>query len=145
MSREKRDLTLADAWLRPKSTVMDWTISTLVPIVTLALAGGVLPIFLSGRFPDTLNGLAKALALAAAALIVLGAILFAALYSDAGISFATLAERPVDSVRHFLGLGLKAALIWGPILLLVGFGLAQGVERRKGERMAARDPDGNDG
>ena len=124
---------------------MDWTIATVVPMLTLALAGGFLPGMLAGRFPDTLHGLAQALALSAAILILFGAVLFLALYSDAGLSIDTLAERPLDSLRHFLGLGLKAALVWGPILVLVGFGLAQGVERRKGERLAARDPGDDDG
>ncbi|MDU8943523.1 hypothetical protein [Ovoidimarina sediminis] len=124
---------------------MDWTVSTVIPILTLGLAGGVLPVMLARRFPDTLHGLAQALTLSAAGLVLLGAVLFVAIYSDAGIGLSALAARPGDSLRHFLALGLKAALVWAPILVLVGIGLAQGVERRKGERIAARDPDGEDG
>ncbi len=123
---------------------MEWTIATTLPILTLGLAGAVLPIALARRFPDTLHGLAQALALSIVLLVLLGSVLFVALYSDAGLSLSRLAERPGQSIRHFVTLGLQAALIWGPILALTAIALGQGTERRRGERMAARDPDPDD-
>ncbi len=122
-------------------TGMDWTLATLLPLVTLGALGAIVPIALAPRFPDTQPGLARAIALSVVLLVLSGTILFVMLYSEAGMSPGQLAQRPTDSLRHFLALGLKSALVWGPVTALTALVLAQGVERRRGERMAARDRD----
>ena len=42
-------------------------------------------------------------------------------------------QAPLASAWFFLRLSGFAALIWGPLLALAWFGMAQGVEKRKGE------------
>lgn len=120
---------------------MDWTFATLLPIVTLGALGAVVPILFARRFPDTLGGLGRALALSVTLMVILGSGLFILMYRDGGADLAGLAAAPVPALRHFLGLGLKAAVIWAPVMALTAICLAQGIERRRGERMAARDPE----
>ena len=120
---------------------MDWTLSAILPILTLGALGAVLPVVVARRFPDTLAGLAWAMVLSAGLMVLAGTSLWVLLYRDAGLPLTELAEDPVGAIRHFAGLGFKAGLIWGPIMALVGLGLAQGIEARRGRRMAARDPD----
>ena len=120
---------------------MDFTISTLLPMITLGALGAVLPIALAARFPDTQAGLARALALSVGGLVLAGMILFVLLYRDQGVGLAALAEAPGAALWHFAGLGAKSALVWGPVTALTALVLAQGVERRRGERIAARDRD----
>ncbi len=120
---------------------MEFTVSTLLPMMTLGALGAVVPIALAGRFDDTLAGLGRALAVSVLALVVAGSVLFVLLYGDQGVGIADLMARPGAAVRHFVLLGLKSALVWGPVTALAALVLAQGVERRRGERMAARDQD----
>ena len=120
---------------------MDLTVSALLPLVTLGTLGAVIPAALAPRFPDTLAGLARALLLSVVLLIGAGSLLFILLYRDQGMDLAALASDTGAALWHFSGLGLKSALVWGPVTALTALVLAQGVERRKGERMAARDPD----
>ena len=88
--------------------------------------------------PDSHGGLLIALCLSALGLILAGGGLFFWLYaSDLGVEATTT----MGAARHFAGLGLRVALVWGPVLALSALVLAMGVERRRGERMAARDTD----
>ncbi len=121
--------------------VMDFAIATLLPMITLGALGAVVPIALAGRFEDTLGGLWRALAVSVAVLILAGSVLFVLLYGDEGVEVSALGSHPGAAIRHFAALGLKSALVWGPVMALTALVLAQGVERRRGERMAARDQD----
>lgn len=120
---------------------MEFAVSTLLPMITLGALGAVVPIALAGRFEDSLAGLGRALALSGAILILAGSVLFVLLYGDRGAQVSAYAARPGAVLRHFAGLGLKSVLVWGPVMALTALVLAQGVERRRGERMAARDRD----
>ena len=119
---------------------MDWAISTLLPLLTLGALGAAVPIALARRFPDTLAGLARAMALSVLVLVFVGAALFIVLYGDEGVPPSAAAAKP-GALAHFLGLGLKSALVWGPVAALTGIGLGQGVEARRARRLAARDGD----
>ncbi|MGR3495350.1 hypothetical protein [Citreimonas sp.] len=70
--------------------------------------------------PETPAGLALQASISAAALTLLSAAAFAALYAagDAPLT-ALLDADPRGGFAHFLGLGLKSALIWAPPMLLV--------------------------
>ena len=129
------------ARLIPHMTGMDWTLATLLPLITLGALGAVVPMWMARRFEDSLPGLARALAASVGVLVILGSLLFVLLYRDAGADLAAFAARPVETARHFLGLGLKAALVWGPVTALTAIALGQAVEARRGRRMAARDDD----
>lgn len=120
---------------------MDWTLATVLPLATLGALGWFVPAVLARRFEDSLPGLARALALSVVVLVLAGAALFLSLYSERGLAIGSLADAPTDALRHFLGLGLKASLVWGPVTVLTAIALGQGVERRRGARLAARDPD----
>ncbi|MEM0949877.1 MAG: hypothetical protein AAGK37_20940 [Pseudomonadota bacterium] len=115
--------------------------STLLPILTLGALGAVVPIGLAGRFKDTLWGLVRALAVSVVVLVLSGSVLFVLIYGDQGVGLDALAASPGPALLHFGALGLKSALVWGPVTALAGLVLAQGVERRRGARMAARDQD----
>ena len=106
----------------------------------LALLGGlavVLPMLLVARATRSQRAVAIAILLAALLLLVAGAVVFAVIYAASGVSvWAALAEAPLATVWFLLGQSLVAAVVWGPVLALVWFGMAQGVERRKGEDVA---------
>ncbi|MEL6168296.1 MAG: hypothetical protein AAFR35_06370 [Pseudomonadota bacterium] len=120
---------------------MPWILSTAAPAVLLALLGWLLPWALQRYRADTLSSLLQSLAASAFILVLVGTTLFAWLYSDAGLDPETL----IAGRNHLLHLGLAASLLWGPVLLLTGFVLATGIERRKGEAMVRRRDDGASG
>ena len=70
-------------------------------------------------------------------LLVVGALVFMGLYGWRGVGvWAALGVAPVATGWFFLRLSGFAAMLWGPVLALVWLGLAQGVEKRKGEDVA---------
>lgn len=107
----------------------------------LALAGAVVPILMARLFEDTLHGLAQALAASCVVLVLAGALLFVAVYAEAGLDVRRLAERPAESLRLFLWQGLRAAIVWVPILLLTAISLGRGVEARRTAKMVRRGKD----
>jgi hypothetical protein len=111
---------------------------TILSILTLGALGAVLPWWLMRFQPDTQRGLVVALALSVVLLTFIGAGLFIWLYAGDVAPSALLSPA---ALLHFWTLGVRAALIWLPVLGLTALALAQGIERRRGERMAARDPD----
>ena len=118
---------------------LDWT--TILPLICLGAGGAIVPWLLMRIFPDTQHGLLQALAVSVVVLILAGTLIFVALYAEAGLDVARLAEAPWESLRHFIRLGLLAMIIWVPILLLAAFSFARGIEARRSQQMAARDRD----
>ena len=118
---------------------MDWTLATVLPILALAALGALIPVALMRWLPDTQAGLGVALALSVVILTAAGTGLFALLYAARGIGTGILTTGA--AARHLLALGLRAGLVWAPILALAALVLAQGIERRRGRRLAARDVD----
>ncbi|SDY49816.1 hypothetical protein SAMN05444340_10953 [Citreimonas salinaria] len=83
--------------------------------LAVAVARGV-----EALVPETPAGLALQAALSAVALTLLSAAAFAGLYAAGDAPLSTLlGADPRGGVMHFLGLGLKSALIWAPPMLLV--------------------------
>ncbi len=113
--------------------------NTGLPLTLLLLGTLLLPRLFAG--PATLSQARLALAVlaTAAALVVLGAVIFALVYMLGGVSLAgPFSVDPAGMIGFFLGRSLGAALFWGPILVLVWFVRATGVERRKGQEIARR-------
>jgi len=111
---------------------------TIIAIGVLACLGWAVPTVLMRLLPDSLRGLAIALLIAVPVLSLAGGGFFFWTYADK-VGLAGVANR--GAAMHFWHLGVRAALIWGPVLALTALGLGTGIERRRGERMAARDPD----
>lgn len=114
------------------------TLSTILPILVLGALGFAVPVVVMRFMPDTLRGLAVGVMLSVVLLTLFGSALFVWLYAE-GVGLGVILD-PAGLV-HFWGLGVRAALVWLPILALTALGLGQGIERRRGERMAARDMD----
>ncbi len=113
--------------------------NTGLPLGLLLLGALLLPRLFAG--PATLSQARLALAVlaSAAALLLLGAAIFALIYLAGGVSLAgPFSVDPAGVARFFLGRSAAAALFWGPILVLVWFVRATGVERRKGQEIARR-------
>lgn len=109
-------------------------LATILSILALGGAGALVPLGLMRMMPDSQKGLVLALIASIVILKALGAALFAWTYGrEIGVDAAS------GLVAHFWNLGGRASLIWGPILALTAYVLATGIERRKGERMAARE------
>ncbi|MGJ8584367.1 MAG: hypothetical protein ACSHXD_09770 [Marinosulfonomonas sp.] len=112
-------------------------LNTGLPVAVLALAAVLLP----GRFvaANTRSHQAVVIAIALTALvtILLGAAVFAMVYwlSGAGVA-AALSDAPLATTLYFFRLSLMAALLWGPVLALVWFSMAQSVEKRRGQDIA---------
>jgi hypothetical protein len=112
--------------------------NTGIPVMLLALAAWVLPVML-GRGAGDQQALIKGIMASALVILAGGALIFAGLYSASGVpAFSSFADRPMAVSGYFARLSLIAGIIWGPVLALAWFVLAQGVERRKGEDRARR-------
>ena len=116
---------------------MNWALETALPIAILAFLGWFVPWAIQRRMRDTLTDLGWTLAISVVILTAVGAALFAFLYWLEGVPDEVLRR----GLLRYLSLGASAALAWLPVLLITGLSLAMGIEKRKGEAMAARDPD----
>ena len=117
-------------------------LNTGLPVVSLALLVILIPRLILPA--GTLSHQVLAVAIAVTALITLafGAVFFALSYGWLGAPvWATFQDAPTSIAAYFLRLSAMAALIWGPVLALVWYTSAQGVERRRGEARAARKDD----
>ncbi len=112
--------------------------NTAVPLGILALLAVLLPRVLVDRETRSHGKVLHGIALSAAFLVAIGFM----------ISIGVTQMRGFEAVGHFeidplgaawvhLRLSLMAAIVWAPILGLVWFGHAQGVEARRGQDVAA--------
>lgn len=106
---------------------LDWTLQTLVPLALLAAGAVVFPMLFYRRHGPQLRSLALNLLTSAAILVLLGTAIFAVLYVCEG---ADLSRQPSAALAHLFTLGLSAALVWLPILLLTGISLGIRSEAR---------------
>lgn len=92
----------------------------LLPTLALMALAMLVPRLVERQVPESLTGLALCAAVSALALWGLSALGFAGLYAlDDPLVLDLLGRDPAGGLRHFAGLGAKAALIWLPVLLLV--------------------------
>lgn len=86
--------------------------SVVLPVVLLAAAAWVVPWILSKVLPEGVFWLALIGAISAVLLAVVSAIGFYVLYGQAG-------EAVLDAAPwHFVVLSARAALVWGPVMVL---------------------------
>lgn len=112
-------------------------LNTALPVTILALAAVLLPGWYVPRETRSHKAVIAAVALTAVTMILLGAAVFAIVYwlSGAGVA-AAMSEAPLATMIYFFRLSLMAALLWGPVLALVWFSMAQRVEKRRGQDTA---------
>lgn len=104
------------------------------PLLLLGALALGLPRWLVARATRSQREVALAVWASAGLLLVAGAIVFAAIYSARGVGvWAAFSAAPMASAWFFLRLSGFAALAWGPVLALVWLGMAQAVEKRRGE------------
>ncbi|MDJ0629273.1 MAG: hypothetical protein QNJ44_13525 [Rhodobacter sp.] len=109
-------------------------VNTGLPLVLLGALALVLPRLLMRRRTRSHWEVALAIWASAGFLLLAGAVVFAVIYGARGIGIGTaLAEAPLATAWFFLRLSGFAAVVWMPLLALVWLGMAQAVERRKGE------------
>ncbi|MEL6643146.1 MAG: hypothetical protein AAFQ79_04365 [Pseudomonadota bacterium] len=116
---------------------MSFGIETALQILCLAALGWLVPWGIQRGMPDRQSALALSLVASAGVLSVIGGGLFAWLYVRQGLAPEALGAGAV--IWYFFGLGLRGAIVWGPILLLTGLSLGRGIEARRGQAMAARE------
>ena len=114
-------------------------VNTVLPIAVLAVLAIVMPRLITGGETLAHRRVIVAVVLSTLLLIALGAALFAMAYGMRGVPlFGTFAQAPLATGAFFLRLSALAALIWLPLLALVWYSLAQGVEHRRGAALAKR-------
>lgn len=108
--------------------------NTGVPLVLLCSLALVLPHLVVRRKTRMHRDVFAAIAVAAALVLVAGEVVFALIYAAGGVDvWSAFLQAPLATGAFFLRLSAYAALVWAPLLALVWLGLAQGVEKRKGE------------
>ena len=99
-------------------------LAIVLPALTLALIGWLVPKLLAMAFPEGVKPLLLLSFCAALIMFGIGVLFFLALYLWQGVSLATLSEAGTASVMfHFLRLGAISALLWAPIMILSIAGL----------------------
>ncbi|MBO9399669.1 hypothetical protein J7399_09010 [Shimia sp. R9_1] len=114
--------------------------NTLVPLAVLGLLAVLLPRVLVDRETRSHGKLLHGIALTAAFLVAIGFMISIAVTQMRGFEAVGHFEiDPLGAVWVHLRLSLMTAIVWGPVLGLVWFGLAQGVEARRGQDIAKGD------
>lgn len=109
-------------------------VNTGLPLLILAVLALVLPRLFASRATRSQRSVSVSILISSICLLICGAAVFAGVYGYRGAGVgAALGEAPFVTALFFLRLSAMAALLWGPVLALVWFGLAQGVEARRGE------------
>ncbi len=107
--------------------IFDWTVQTLIPLFLLAAGAVLLPVLFYRLHGPRLAPLAINLLVSALCLVALGTAIFTGFYLWGG---ADLTRRPAGAAAHLIGLGLSAAVVWLPILVLTGISLGIRSEAR---------------
>jgi len=109
-------------------------LNTGLPLLILAGLAVAVPLLLVPRGTRRQWELAVAIWAAAGILLLAGAAVFGAIYALGGVPVgAAFAEVPLTTTWFFLKISGSAAVAWAPVLALTWFGLAQRIEKRKGE------------
>lgn len=108
--------------------------NTGLPLVVLGVLALVLPHLLVARGTRSHRVVLVGVVISAGLVLVAGEVVFAVIYGASGVGvWEAFRQAPLATGGFFLRLSGFAALVWGPLLVLVWLGLAQGVEKRKGE------------
>lgn len=96
------------------------TIGLILSAVALATAAILVTRLIERVVPETLPGLGLLAVVAFVTMWLVSALGFAVAYQMQDAQVLTLfGAQPGAGARHFAGLGVKAGLIWAPIVLLV--------------------------
>lgn len=102
------------------------------PMLVMSALAAALPYALHRHRSTSQIEVAVVIWASAGLVTVLSAWLFAWVYAWQGADVgAAFDENALATVRFFLGRGLASSLVWGPILGLIWFSLAQGVEAER--------------
>lgn len=108
--------------------------SVAVPVCVLAALAFVLPLLITPRDTRSQRRLAMSVILSAMVLVVIGAVFMGGLYAREGGRFSHMvAQNPLFAVIFFVKRSVMGALVWGPILALAWFNMAQKIEHLKGK------------
>ncbi len=104
------------------------------PFLVLAFLALVMPRVLLRGGTRSQGEVAVTIWASAGVLLIVGAVVFGAVYAARGVGvWAAWVEAPGAVSWFFLRLSALAAMLWAPVLALVWFAMAQGVEKRRGE------------
>ena len=113
--------------------------NTFVPVGLLAVLAVAVPWMLVRRETRSHVEVAVAIWASAGVMLILSGLVFAVIYGLQGARvWGVFLEAPLATAWFFLKAAGYAAILWVPILGLVWFGMAQGVERRRGEDQMRR-------
>jgi hypothetical protein len=108
-----------------------------LPLLLLCAVALILPRMIVPRQTRSHSRVIVGMAATALALLLLGPMIYA-LFDQRGLFAGETAQILLVAWWMFRE-SLSAILIWGPLLILVWFGLAQRVERLRGEDMTRED------
>ena len=109
-----------------------WT-NLALPLVVIAAAAIIVPQLTVPGNTRSQGRLALGIGIAALVMFVLGIALFAVIHLVADTGFFGAAGSVAATMGELFRQSIFAAMVWLPILCLVWFGMAQGVEKRRGE------------
>lgn len=108
--------------------------SVALPVCVLAVLAVVLPLLITPKNTRSQRRLAISVMMSVLVLLVIGAAFMAVLYLAEGADVgAKIIRNPLYVLIFFSKRSGMAALIWGPLLALAWFGMAQKIERLKGK------------
>jgi hypothetical protein len=114
-------------------------LNTAVPLVLLMAGGLVAPRLFIGRATLSHWDVGRGMLFSAALLTGFGVALLAVMYQWGGSDvWGAFLVGPGATLVELLRVSFKASLFWAPVLAVVWFSLAQGVERRRGEELARK-------
>ncbi|WP_172299534.1 hypothetical protein [Pseudoruegeria sp. HB172150] len=112
-------------------------LNTGVPLILLGALAVLIPLLMVPRGTRSQVEVAVGIWASAGMLLLAGLAVFAVIYAVEGIGvWSAFGKAPLATGWFFLTLSGYAAVAWGPVLLLTWLGLAQRVEKRKGEDRA---------
>lgn len=113
---------------------MHFVTSVALPVCVLAALAFILPLVVTPASTRSQRRLMISVSLSSLALLVIGTVLMAVLYQAEGVDLVgAIAHSPVDTIVFFVKRSGLAALIWGPLLALAWFNMAQKIEHLKGK------------
>lgn len=115
---------------------ISWT-NSILPMAIIGALAVIVPWRLVRRGTRSHWEVALTVWASAGVMLIVSGSVFAALYAARGHEVgAAFGEAPFATAWFFMKISGYAAILWVPILALVWFGMAQRVERRRGEDRA---------
>ena len=112
-------------------------VNSVLPMAILAALAVLVPLGLVRKQTRSQAEVAVTICASAGIMLLVSALTFAILYAAQGTDvWPAFKVTPIATTWAFIRISGYAALLWLPILALTWFGMAQGVERRKGEDAA---------